>query len=148
MRRIAWIVGAALISAASACSSGGSSGDGSTDSIFDLGLEWPENCPPEVGNDKGIGAPCTPGGGQCKDPLRCTCDPALGTKLAGVPCFCTLAQFAQNGSKDPCTDSVPADYCGSNAICCNVLTSAAYCVPDECKIGDGCLVFVLVDAGR
>lgn len=148
MHRMAWILGAAIMLAASACSGGGSrSGDGSTDSIIEFGLVWPPNCPPEAGNDKGIGLPCTRGGGQCKDPLRCTCDPALGSTLAGVPCFCTLAQFAQNGSKDPCMDSVPADYCGGTATCCDVLNSAAYCVPNVCLIGGACLVFVRVDGG-
>jgi hypothetical protein len=145
MRRLAWVLGA--VCAASACSGGSSHSDGSTDSIIDLGLEWPENCPPEAGNDKGIGLPCTAGGGQCKNGTRCTCDPALGSVLAGVPCFCTLAQFAQNGSKDPCMDSVPANFCGSNATCCDVLTSAAYCVPNVCLIGGACLEFVAVDGG-
>ena len=146
-RRLALLVLTAVVSA-SACSGGGShSGDGSTDAIFDLGLEWPANCPPEAGNDKGIGIACTRGGGQCKNGLLCTCDPAFGALLAGVPCFCTLAQIAQNGSKDPCADSVPTNYCGSTATCCDVINEAAYCVPNVCLIGGACLVFVPADGG-
>jgi hypothetical protein len=146
MRRLAPILG--FVVAASACSGGGSKkGDASVDSIIDVGLEWPDGCPPATANDKGIGAACTRGGNECKNGLRCTCDPQLGALLAGVPCICTLAQFAQNGSKDPCTDSVPANFCGSGATCCNVLNSAAYCVPNVCLINDACLVFVPADGG-
>jgi hypothetical protein len=146
MHRLASIL--ALVLAAGACSGGGGNkGDGSVDAVLEVGLDWPDGCPPAAANEKGIGTACTRGGNECKNGLRCTCDPQLGTLLAGVPCICTLAQFAQNGSKDPCTDSVPANYCGSNATCCNVLNSAAYCVPNVCLINDACLVFVPGDAG-
>jgi hypothetical protein len=140
----------ALLVAASACSSGGGHrGDASTDAIIDVYLPWPDGCPSGVSNEKGVGTPCTRGGGQCKSPLLCTCDPLLGAQLAGVPCFCTLAAFAQNGSKDPCKDSVPdpANYCGSGATCCDVLTSGAYCTPNVCLINDACLIFVPRDGG-
>jgi hypothetical protein len=140
MRCGTWIFG--LLVLASACSSGGhSSGDGgANDAVFDLGLDLP-GCPPPVGNEKGVGTACTNGGNQCGAGLRCTCDPALGGLLTGVPCFCTLAQFAQNGSKAPCTDSVPANFCGTNARCCEYLQTAAYCVPNICLPGGMCLQF-------
>lgn len=146
MRRLAFLLG--LVTAAGACSGGSRNrGDASVDSIIDVGLEWPDGCPPATANDKGIGAACTRGGNECKNGLLCTCDPQLGALLAGVPCICTRAQPAQNGSKDPCMDSVPANYCGSGATCCNVLNSAAYCVPNVCLINDVCLVFVPADGG-
>jgi hypothetical protein len=149
MRRLASAV--VLLVVASACSSGGGHrGDASTDAIIDVSsLQWPDGCPSGVSNDKGVGAPCTRGGGQCKSPLLCTCDPLLGAQLVGAPCFCTLAAFAQNGSKDPCKDSVPdpANYCGSGATCCDVLTSGAYCTPNVCLINHACLIFVPRDGG-
>jgi hypothetical protein len=147
MRRLASVLVVVAASFAGACSSGGGRrGDGSADAIIDLSLPWPDGCPPAA-NDKNVGAPCTSGGKQCKSPLLCTCDPQLGARLAGVPCFCTLAAFAKNGSTDPCTDSVPANYCGSGATCCNILTSVAYCSPNICLINGGCLVFVGPDGG-
>jgi hypothetical protein len=145
MRGLAFTLG--LLVAMSACSSGGGhSGDGGTDAIIEVSLNLPPGCPPPAGNEKGVGTPCTMGGKQCKNSLRCTCDPQLGALLVGVPCFCTLAQFAQNGSVVPCTDSVPAGYCGSNATCCNYLNAAAYCVPSICLPDNMCLDFS-VDGG-
>jgi hypothetical protein len=144
--RLAFVLG--VVACAGACSGGGGKpADGGADAIYDVGLEWPSTCPPEAGNDKGVGARCTRGGGECQNGLRCTCDPALGTLLAGVPCLCTFAQPAQNGSTDPCADSVAPDFCGSNATCCDVLNSYAYCVPNDCLIGGACLVFVAADGG-
>jgi hypothetical protein len=137
-----------VASLAGACSGGGGSpSDGGVDAIIDVGLAWPDACASTVPNEKGVGVPCTRGGNQCKNGLRCTCDPLLGALLAGVPCLCTLVQPAINKSQDPCTDSVPANYCGSNATCCNLLNSAAYCVPNMCLINDACLVFVSADGG-
>ncbi len=149
MRGVAWTLGLpGLLLAASACGSGGGSGDGGLhDAVFEISVDLPAGCPPAAGNDKGVGTPCTMNGKQCKNGLLCTCDPQLGTLLVGVPCFCTLAQFAQNGSKVPCTDSVAAGYCGSNATCCNYLNAAAYCVPSICLRDNMCLEFVPVDAG-
>jgi hypothetical protein len=152
MRRLSCLFGIAL--AAGACTGGGGSpADGSVDAVIEISIEWPAGCPPATANEKGVGKACTRGGNQCGSGMRCTCDPALGALLAGVPCICTLAQFAQNGSKDPCTDAVPSGYCGSKAKCCNVLNSAAYCVPYEClfnggnDVNGGCLEFVPVDGG-
>jgi hypothetical protein len=147
MPRFSFVV--ALLVAASACSSGsGRRGDASVDAIIDLSsLAFPDGCPSGLENEKGVGEPCTRGGKQCKSPLLCTCDPQLGAALAGVPCFCTLAQPAKNGSTVPCVDSVPADYCGSGATCCNILNAAAYCSPNICLINGGCLVFIGPDGG-
>ena len=145
MRGVACTFG--LLLAATACSSGGGhSNDGATDAIIEVSLDLPAGCPPPAGNEKGVGTPCTRGGNQCKNGLRCTCDPQLGALLVGVPCFCTLAQFAQNGSVTPCTDSVPTGYCGSSATCCNYLNAAAYCVPSICLPDNMCLEFS-VDGG-
>ena len=145
MRRLVVLL---LAMTAGACSGGGGGhGDGAVDSVIDVSLPWPSGCPSGVANDKGVGAPCTRGGNQCTNGLRCTCDPLLGTRLGGVPCFCTLAAFAQNGSKDPCVDSVPAGYCGSGATCCDVLNEAAYCMPNICLINDACLIFTPADGG-
>jgi hypothetical protein len=145
MQRLAPVL--AVVLAVGACSGGGSHGDGSVDTIIDVGLTWPDACALTTANDKGVGAPCTRGGNECKNGLRCTCDPLLGALLSGVPCLCTLLQPAKNGSVEPCKDTVPADYCGSNATCCNVLNQAAYCVPNMCLIDDACLVFVPADGG-
>jgi hypothetical protein len=149
-----WVLAVVLSSATSACAGGGShSSDGSVDSVIELSIEWPAGCPPATGNEKGIGLPCARGGAECTkaksghDGLLCTCDPTLGALLAGVPCICTLAQPAKNGSTDPCKDTVSADYCGSSATCCDVLNSAAYCVPNVCTFSGACLVFVPVDGG-
>jgi hypothetical protein len=143
MRGVAGLLG--LLLAASACSGGKSGGDGGPPNdgagIYEVGLDLPPGCPPATGNEKGVGIPCTAHGNECKSGMRCSCDQILGAILVGVPCFCTLAQFAQNGSTDPCKDSVPVGYCGSSATCCNYLTSAAYCVPSICLPGNQCLVF-------
>jgi hypothetical protein len=136
----------AAVLAATGCSGGkGSAGDGGPVNdgagIYELGLDLPPGCPPSAGNEKGVGIPCTKNGNECKSGMRCSCDAILGALLVGVPCFCTLAQFAQNGSKDPCKDSVPSSYCGSNATCCDYMNAAAYCVPSICLPGNQCLVF-------
>jgi hypothetical protein len=138
MRRLATTV--ALLSGLAACSSGGSGAiDGAVDGgLYEVSLNLPDGCPPPSGNEKGVGTPCTMGGNQCKSPLHCACDKNLGVTLVGVPCICTLFQLAQTGSQDPCTDSVPANFCGSNATCCSYMTSGAYCVPSICLEGNMC----------
>jgi hypothetical protein len=146
MRRLVPVLGLALVSVASACSSG-SAAHGDASAVIDVSLPWPDACPPTTINEKGIGKPCTRGGNQCPSPLLCTCDPVLGSTLVGVPCFCTLATLSPHATNDPCTDSVPANYCGSGVTCCNVLTSGAYCTPNVCLINDACLVFVTADGG-
>jgi hypothetical protein len=137
-----------LLVLASACSAGGGGAvdGGLPDGVFEVSLDLPPGCPPAAGNDKGVGTPCTRGGKQCKGALLCTCDPQLGALLVGVPCFCTLAQFAQLGSTNPCGPPLTAGYCGTNATCCNYVNTAAYCVPSICLPGNMCLDFS-VDAG-
>lgn len=130
--------GLLLIAALVGCKAGGGGAydGGVRDAVFEVSLDLPPGCPPPTANDKGVGAPCTKGGGQCKNGLRCTCDPFASVQLEGVPCICTLATFAQVNSTNPCVDSVPAGYCGSNATCCNYLTTAVYCLPSIC-VPDG-----------
>jgi len=149
MSRIAMALTAVLLwaGATAGCSSHGKKACGNLDGgQIEVGLQPPPGCPPAEANDKGIGSACTMCGNECASPLRCTCDPYLGIQLTGVPCVCTLVQIAPTGSTDPCKDA-PADFCGSSATCCNVLTTAAYCVPNVCLIGGQCIEFVPLDAG-
>jgi hypothetical protein len=140
MRSFAWALG--LLAAASGCSAGGGVPveGGVHDAVYELSLNLPDGCPPPVGNDKGVGIPCTMGGMECKGGLRCTRDPFFGILLTGVPGICTLAQLAQTGSTDPCGAPLPVNFCGSNATCCPYLTVAAYCVPNICLEGNLCPV--------
>ena len=147
MVRSAIVLAALLVSAGVGCSSPTKRACGPQDAgIVEVHLEAPVGCPPAEANELGVGKACTMCGNECESPLRCTCDPYLGIQLAGVPCVCTRIQVAPTGSTDPCADS-PANFCGSNATCCNVLTTAAYCVPNICLIDNACIVFVLPDAG-
>ena len=129
--------------AVGACSSGaGPRPDGSVDgTTYDLALDLPPGCPPAQANDKGVGAPCTRGGGQCKSPLVCACDTILGLTLNGVPCICTLAGLNEHPGSNPsaCAASTPA--CGSNATCCDYMSTAYYCSPNVCLPGGSCIVF-------
>ena len=121
---------------------------GPTDAnVYEVNVELPPGCPPAQANEKGVGTPCTMGGGQCTGGLLCTCDRAFGVQLTGVPCVCTLVQLAQQGSTNPCGPPLASDFCGSNATCCSYLTSAAYCSPNVCLPGGQCIEFVPVDAG-
>ena len=138
---------ALLVCAVAGCSSGTKKTCGPQDAgIIEVGLEAPAGCPPAEANENGVGAPCTMCGNECASPLRCTCDPYLGIQLTGVPCICTLLQLAPTGASDPCADA-PANFCGSNATCCAVMTTAAYCVPNVCLIGGACIEFTPPDAG-
>jgi|SRR6516225_11865459 hypothetical protein len=133
-----------------ACSSGGSKPPcGMTDAaVYEAGISFPAGCPPAQPNELGIGKPCAMCGNECTNGLRCTCDPYLGAQLSGVPCVCTKLQLASQGSTDPCHDpALPANFCGTNATCCNYITSAAYCVPDVCLPGGQCIVFVPITDG-
>jgi hypothetical protein len=146
MRR-STIATAALLLCAASCSSDKKPACGVRDAgVVEVGIEPPAGCPPAEANELGIGKPCTMCGNECASPLRCTCDAYLGVQLAGVPCVCTLLQLAQIGSINPCAEA-PANFCGTNATCCNVLNSAAYCVPDICLIDQACIVFTPLDAG-
>jgi hypothetical protein len=143
MRRVVLLL---LLGAASACGSGSKYQPPADAAVYEVDYDLPPGCPPEP-NNKGIGKPCTRGGGQCGNSLRCTCDPFLGVQLTGLPCVCTQVQLAPTGSTNPCGPPLASDYCGDNATCCNYANSAAYCVPDICLPGGQCLVFVTPDAG-
>ena len=86
-----------------ACSAGGGGmvPDAHPVDAYEVSLDLPAGCPPEAGNEKGVGKPCTVGGNECPNngTLQCTCDPFLGIKLVGVPCFCTLVTL-NTGSPD------------------------------------------------
>ena len=146
--RTATALTALLLCAAAACSSNAKPpACGTRDAgVIEVGIEPPPGCPPAEANELGIGKACTMCGNECASPLRCTCDSYLGVQLSGVPCVCTLFQLAATGSTDPCKD-VGSNFCGSNATCCNVLQTAAYCVPNVCLINQQCIVFVPADAG-
>src|SRR5262245_46997604 len=147
MARNAKMLAALGACALAACSSPAKPACGLRDGgVVEVGIEPPPGCPPAEANELGIGKPCTVCGNQCASPLRCTCDAYLGVQLTGVPCVCTLFQLAQTGSTNPCGDA-PASFCGSNATCCNVLATAAYCVPNVCLIGGQCLEVTVPDAG-
>lgn len=133
-----WLVLTAAATGACSAGGGGAIEGGVEGGIFEVPLNLPDGCPPAAGNDKGVGAPCTMGGGQCKGNLRCACDKTLGVTLVGVPCICTLFQLAEANSTDPCGAPLPADFCGSNATCCPYLTAVAYCVPGICLEGNAC----------
>lgn len=117
----------ALLSAA--CSSGsGGNNDASHDYLtFDYVFgDLPPGCPPAAANDKGVGAACTKGGGECKNNLVCACETTLGiVPPEGTPCICTLL------IPQSCAN-IPADYCGQDAICCGYMDIAAICVPTVC----------------
>lgn len=116
-----------------ACSSGSSS---TTDAaVLDLSFDFtfgdlPPGCPPPAPNDKGVGAVCTKGGGECKSPLICACDTTLGiVPPDNTPCVCTrLISFNQGQG---CA-SLPADYCGQGAVCCSYMNALGLCVPTVC----------------
>jgi hypothetical protein len=139
---------ALLVSAALGCTAGVKKpACGSTDAgIVEVGIEAPAGCPPPAANENGIGKPCTMCGNECAAPLRCACDSLLGVQLSGVPCVCTLLQFAAQGSTDPCADQGP-NWCGTNTTCCNALAIAAYCIPDVCLPNGACVEFIPPDGG-
>ena len=126
-----------------ACSAGGGGmvPDAHPVDAYEVSLNLPAGCPPEAGNEKGVGKPCTVGGNECPNngTLQCTCDPFLGIKLVGVPCFCTLVTL-NTGSPDAgdlCAAQAP-NACGSNAGCCSYLSVGTYCAPSICLPGGIC----------
>jgi hypothetical protein len=99
--------------------------------------EVPPGCPPDGGNENGIGKPCTATGTECTGTLQCSCKNWFGyTMPASMPCFCTNVAFGSTCSN-----------CGSNAPCCtytipvsgtNITVSA--CFPSVCLSGNQCPV--------
>jgi hypothetical protein len=124
------------------CSSGGGGAipdAGPHDAVFEVALNLPDGCPSGVANEKGIGRPCTKGGGECGSNLNCSCDPFLGIQLEGVPCFCTqfnLTVSVPDGGM-PC-DQAPASYCGTATSCCSYMSVGYYCLPNVCLADSAC----------
>lgn len=128
--------------AALGCSAGGGGQvpDAHPVDAYEVSLDLPAGCPPEAGNEKGVGKPCTRGGNECPNngTLQCTCDPFLTIQLVGVPCFCTLVHLNNDpDAGDPCAALDP-NFCGTNAGCCNVSTIGTYCAPEICLAGGMC----------
>jgi hypothetical protein len=132
------LVPALVLLAASACSSGsGSKSDGAVDYLtFDVPFgDLPPGCPPAAPNEKGIGAVCTKGGGECKNGLVCACEPHANIlPPEGTPCVCT--QLIPTGC-----DLVPLGYCGQGATCCSYMNLASICVPIVCLEDATCPMF-------
>jgi hypothetical protein len=99
--------------------------------------EVPPGCPPGVGNELGIGKPCTATGTECTGGLQCSCKSWFGyTMPASMPCFCTSVSFGNT-----CTS------CGSKASCCTYVipietasVTVSACFPSVCLPGDECPV--------
>ena len=134
----------ALASAVAACSAGGGGSipDAHPIDAYEVSLDLPVGCPPDAGNSKGVGKPCTPGGNECPNTsnFRCTCDPFLTIKLDGVPCICTVITLNTSGDPDAgdlCASQSP-DVCGAGATCCAYLSVGTYCAPDICLPGGAC----------
>ncbi|HEY8923955.1 MAG TPA: hypothetical protein VIU64_06205 [Polyangia bacterium] len=117
---------------AAACSVG--AGDGGDAAAHDYVIpdvtlgDVPEACAHGQGNEKGVGAPCSMGGGECRryGSLICACEPLLGYMLPGAPCICTIPIFGQT------CQQIPSDYCGSNATCCSYQNVGSACFPNAC----------------
>jgi hypothetical protein len=102
-------------------------GDGGVDGVV---LFLPAGCPPDAGNELGIGKPCTYGGSQCASPLLCTCGNFGFTLPVNMPCFCTNAKPGPS-----CPTNV---VCGSNATCCSIAGLLYGCVPNVCLTDNQC----------
>ncbi len=97
--------------------------------------EIPPGCPPGVGNENGIGKPCTATGTECTGTLQCSCKSWFNYPMpASMPCFCTNVSFGPTCSN-----------CGSDAPCCTYtiplsggsLTVSA-CFPAVCAPDNTC----------
>jgi hypothetical protein len=124
----------ALAGAACSAGGGGMVPDAHPVDAYEVSLDLPAGCPPEAGNEKGVGKPCTVGGNECPNngTLQCTCDTFLGIKLVGVPCFCTLVTVNSNPDAGDLCAALPTNYCGTNAGCCSYLSIGTYCAPNIC----------------
>jgi hypothetical protein len=98
--------------------------------------EVPPGCPPDAGNENGIGAPCTRTGNECPGGLTCSCEDRLGYQMpAGMPCFCTNVSFGSTCSN-----------CGTNAPCCTYTipltpttsVTVSACFPSVCAPNNQC----------
>jgi hypothetical protein len=142
-----------LVLVAMGCHPGSSAPPPPTDGpVFDLAIDLPTGCPPAAPNEKGVGIPCTRGGGECKKPgvpsgLLCTCDPIpiINAYLNGVPCVCTIGGGNVTTNPDPCTANNVM--CGSEATCCPYMKEGYYCSPNVCLPGGSCIQFTSADGG-
>jgi hypothetical protein len=135
-----WPLGIFVVSLlATACGLGSNSGsapDATIDTRINVSLDVPPGCPPDKGNETGIGAPCTATGNECPSGLSCSCQNWFGyTMPATMPCFCTTVSFTTISS------------CGSGATACPLtipLSSGPLdvyaCFPDVCLSGGQCPV--------
>jgi hypothetical protein len=97
--------------------------DGGTDGII---LSLPAGCPPDGGNEIGIGKPCTKGGSECGSSLICTCGNFGVVLPVNMPCVCTNATASARCPANP--------NCGSNATCCAILGVVSGCIPNVCLV--------------
>jgi hypothetical protein len=151
--RFTWLLALGFTLAALGCHPGSSAPPPPKDAaVFDFALDLPPGCPPAAQNDKGVGIPCTRGGGECSKAgvpkgLLCTCDPLpiIGAYLNGVPCICTIGGPNLTTNPDPCAANNVA--CGSDATCCPYNTVGFFCSPNVCLPGGACIDFTPPDAG-
>ena len=97
--------------------------DGGADALL---LSLPLGCPPDAGNEIGIGKPCSRGGNECASGLLCTCGNFGVTLPANMPCLCTNATASAQCPTNP--------NCGSNATCCAILGVVSGCIPNVCLV--------------
>jgi len=115
-------------------SAGSPAGPQSLDAGADLVvLSLPAGCPPDAGNELGIGKPCTRTGSECASGMSCTCADFGITLPANMPCFCTNLK--------PGAACLASTNCGSNAICCAIQGLMTGCVPNACLTDSKCPVF-------
>ncbi len=109
---------------------------GPSDALVNVSLpDVPKGCPPDGGNENGIGKPCTANGSECTGGLQCSCKNWFGYMMpAGLPCFCTSVSFGTTCSG-----------CGNNTACCtfDVTTNGTSvtisgCFPSVCLAGNKC----------
>jgi len=140
-RRLAETAITAALLLAAGCSAGGGGNipdAGPHDAVFEVGVNLPDGCPPATGDQMGIGAPCTKGGGECAARgLSCSCDPILGATVVGIPCFCSKVNLASNvpDGGNPCDQA--GNFCGG-AMCCPYYQLGYYCLPNACLDQGAC----------
>jgi hypothetical protein len=80
------------------------------------------SCPTTAGNCKGIGAPCTKGGGQCTMGTACDLDLGPGVGICITFFACTPGQHD----------------CGNGASCCDtaMTSNTPVCLPNQCLTSD------------
>jgi hypothetical protein len=115
--------------------------------VYDVGVDLPLGCPPGEPNEKGVGKACGMCGSECGGGLKCTCDPAFGIQLVGLPCICTFAGLNPEPSVENACTVVPGDLCGTNATCCPYFNAGYYCAPNVCLPEGQCIVFTTAARG-